>query len=271
MQETELSAEELELQAAQQRLNQAAANVAKLRQAALDKAAAELAAYKAAEEKKLADQRAEALAIEQAHLERKRKQEEDAKVEAAGKKAEEDRLAAEVAKREEEQRVANAKAAEVKRIQDAARALEIEQQQLEQSLRQSTVLPVEEKPQTLSTHVTPLANIFGRPVSNEVSIREISAEEHAKMQRQAETQTAKVLPARRTQRFTDQSISREVEDLLRKELKINPNPQRCDALSAEWHYDPLMQAVRCVIAACKERPLGHDHIFSLIESTLEAL
>jgi hypothetical protein len=267
----ELSAEQLALQEAQARLNQAAENVAKLRKAALDKAAAELAAHRSAEEKKLADQRAELLALEQAHIERKRKQEEAAKAEIAAKKTEEDRLAQEVAKREEEQRVAAVKAAEIKKIQDAARALEIEQQQLEAALRQSAIIPVEDKPQTLSTHVSPLAHIFGTSTLQVAQTRELSAAENAALQAQLDAEKAVQQTTRKSKPEVDWTASQDLEALLRRELKVNPTVQQCDKLASIYNYKPLMDAARHVVEQMKQRPCGMDAVFSLIESTLEAM
>jgi hypothetical protein len=80
-----------------------------------------------------------------------------------------------------------------------------------------------------------------------------------------------VWTARRSKRFVDVGTSREIEALIRTEMKMNPNTERCDLLSANWEYAPLMKTVREVIEICKVRPCGHDQFFGLIEAALESL
>jgi hypothetical protein len=268
-----VSAEDIALKAAHEQLRVASQNVAKLRQAALDKAAADLAAHRAAEEKRLADQRAEAEAANQRAIDRKRKEEERAQAEIAARKAEDDRLAAEVSKREEEQHIAAAKAAEIKKVQDAARALEIEQQQLEQSLRQSTVVPVEEKPQTLEN--TPLGVIFGaKPTSTTEPIREISSEEGSRIQRaeeaRAEAQRIKG-PRERARHTVDMNEYSALQVAFPKHFHgERPGDAGLVELLTACTYTEVINAIPLVVAAHKERPMSMAGILQAIEVAVYA-
>jgi hypothetical protein len=76
-------------------------------------------------------------------------------------------------------------------------------------------------------------------------------------------------PKRKTQRFVDHSASAELESLLRRELKISPNPQRCDKLSAEWDYADVLRVASLVIEGSRNKPISHDAVFGMIEATLE--
>lgn len=256
------SAEQIELQAAQVRLNQAQQNVAKLRQAALDKAAADLAAYKAAKEKKLSDARAATAEIEKKWAEKRQAEEDARKAEEAANKAEEGRLTAELNRREEEKRIIAVKAAEIKKVQDAAHALEIEQQQLETALRQATVIYVEDKPVTLSDAAHPLSFIFRGQARTEEAAPVAVASAPAPVQI--------IEPARKVHHCVDMATSNDLIALVRNSLHINLNPQRADALSSQWTWDAIMKAATQVIEQVKTSPCGHDQILCLIESLLEA-
>jgi len=269
------SAEELELAAAQERLRQASANVAKLRQAHLDKAAADLAAHRAEEENRLAAMRAEQEAIQQKHRERKAKEAADRLAEAMARKAEEDRLAAEVSKREEEQRVFTEAAAKVKAIQDAAHALELEQQQLESALQQSLAVREEPVPITLNSPSHPLSAIFGTNAAPVVQNEGLDSHQQALLQAQADkaaVQSKAWHPKKSSgSRYVDSSSSFTTEQAIFKATTIRANTQTLDRLSSVFEAEDLLRAfTEVALPAHQQRPCSHDSLLGMMEAALES-
>lgn len=74
---------------------------------------------------------------------------------------------------------------------------------------------------------------------------------------------------RKAKHYVDTNVSRQLETLIRTELKMSPNTQRLDEMSAQWEEAPLVSAVRDVIAQAKVRPMSHDGFLGAIEQLLE--
>jgi hypothetical protein len=149
----------------------------------------------------------------------------------------------------------------------------------------------EDKPATLETMPSPLAHIFGSQGSEQASYQGLSSEETARIQMKrdainnvlefgtstATVQTAQPTPVptpaptnRKTTRYVDIGTSRELEDLLRKELQLNISGMRLDELSATFNYAPLMNAARVAIAEFKAKPMSADGLVFRIEQLADS-
>lgn len=197
---------------------------------------------------------------------------EKAEEERIAKQAHEDRQALEEMiqkeKAQREERLAKQEA--VARARAKAEQLRRDLEKLEAEIaRGVTVEAVQEKPTTLSDN--PISRILGRsPAVTEVRQGLDSVEQNKlEMKKVQEAKQSSWVPVRKRQRFADSGSSFEIETYLRKELRINANPQRCDQLSADWNASDIMKAVQMVVEIAKVTPMGHDNLFYAIDATLE--
>jgi hypothetical protein len=158
-------------------------------------------------------------------------------------------------------------------FEERIRNLEADNQQRLAELQRATQpLAEADKPVTLSDARNPLSQIrFG--VVPDMPIKEVSASQQAVTQGEADrvADVERMRSARKSPPFADLGTSRELSDLLLKELKINPNPMKLDELSAKFTYEALMQSARNVISQAKAKPMSSDGILYMIESACEAL
>jgi hypothetical protein len=152
--EAQKTQEQAELEAAQKRLAEAKQAVALREKMLLDKAAADLAAHRAEAERKLAEEKRERERIEAMHAKRKAERQAAEEAERQAKLAEERRLEAEFAAREQDARDKAKKETEVKKVQDAAFALEQEAKRLEAELRRNRPLITEDP-----TYTAPISEV----------------------------------------------------------------------------------------------------------------
>jgi hypothetical protein len=176
--------EDLELIEAQRLLTAARARKAQAEENARLAAQAALTKRLADEQERLARLQKEAEEIEARTIAKRAAEAERIRQEDAVRAAETRRLEQELAKHNEVIRIENERKERVRQITEAARTAEIEAASLEAALKQPVVIQEELKPPTLQD--TPLGIIFGRPATTEAPIKEISAEENARMVREAE-------------------------------------------------------------------------------------
>jgi hypothetical protein len=189
---------------------------------------------------------------------------------------------------------AEAVAEQLREEYQKASALEMELQRQILGLDDKPVVMVEAEPTTLAVLPGPLARLFTADVVREQSAgyQGLSSEQHNNNQRKIDAienikefgPSKVVAPAdmpapapepvakktrRKPKHFVDISMSREIEALIRKELKMNPNTEKCDLLSANWEDIAVISAVREVIEVAKTHSMSHDSFFALVEQLLE--
>ena len=257
---------DLELQTAQEALTAAVKRKSQAEEAARLAAQVALTKHLAAEELRLATLRKEAEEAQIRAKARRAEKENAERAEDAARQAETRRLEAEFEARQEAARQEAARQERIRQVTEKAHQMEIDAAHLEASLRLATTPREEPKPTTLSS--TPLAMIFGgdTPVVQQQGLDSV---EQAKLQFQKDKSAPAPTVARKSKPSIDTSVSRELQALFLKELKINANPGRLDQLSALWEYEPLMAATREVIEQAKQKPLSHDGILAMIDSLLD--
>ena len=259
---------DIELELAQRALAAAQQRKADAENAARLAAQAALAKNLADEQERLARLKQEAQESDKRHREKRVKEEEARRISEAAKAAETRRLEAELEKRNEALRKEAERQAQIRKVQEAAHQAELDAAALEASLRQANTPRVEPKPVTLNSPSHPLSRLFGTSAEVAAEPQALSSAEDA--QQLKEKEKAIVEPAFKTTHYVDNSASRALEALLRPVLGM-VNTQRCDELSSKYSQSYLLNNAKQIIEMAKLRPMGHDALFSFLESTLESV
>jgi hypothetical protein len=159
---------------------------------------------------------------------------------------------------------------------EKAAQMEREVARLQREIETGFVAPEEEKQVTIESPEHPLARTLHKtqeqPLETAQGIDSVELAKNQSAERAEEIKNkarSAWRPVPKSQHFVDSGASAELEQLLRRELRINANPQRLDLLSAYWDYADLMKAAEIVVEVAKARPMGHDQLLSYIQATLE--
>lgn len=257
--------EEREVREATEALAASKRKLALAEEARLSKAAADLAAHKIEQERQLHEAQLAREATEKKWAEEKQRKADALKAEQAAQEAQKAALESALAKEEEAKRQREAHTARLAKIEAERFQAEQDAARIQRELTQAAIPKEELTPPTLATN--PLGTILGHSTPAPVQATEISSEEHARIQAEKDRTDNAVVPvARKTHYAVDQAASRDLEDLIRRELKINANTVTLDKLSATFNYAPLMEAARKAIAQFRVRPMSHDNFLAVVES-----
>jgi hypothetical protein len=262
--EAKKTVEEIELEAAAERLAEARrklneANALKLQAAQIELRQNEARQAAEAEAKRLFIEAAEKKAVERQQkqiAEERERAAEEAKVQA--------RLEREVAAREYEQQQARLHAEQLERLNQEAFNAEREAQRIE-----ADAIAAVERTKKL-TEETGVEVDLSDPYLHH-PMRKFIAPVNVFVvdTKPVEKETVPPISVRKAKPTQDWASSQELEALLRKELKVNPTVTICDKLAATYNLEPLMKAAHQIIVYAKEHPCSMDMVFNLIESALE--
>lgn len=255
---------EMELQRAQERLDQARQRVAEANAARIASAQAELKAFEARQETERAAAKAAAEAAEAKWVEINRKKREDeARAEAAERKRKA-QLEAEIAKREEEARIAAEHTEKLRRLAELAFQEEQAALQIQNEAIASAQRAKEFQEQT-GVVLSPDDEYRNHPLRKFIAVTDICAPN--KPATPAPVQAEKPAVSRRKSKVeVDYSASGDLESLLRKELHLNVSTTKLDALASTFTYDSLMEAAHEAVARAKVHPTSCDALLVLIEA-----
>lgn len=259
---------DIELQQAMFTLEKAKQRKADAESAARLAAATALARNLAAEEERLARLRQEAEAANRRAEEHRAQKEAAARAEQSARDYETRRLSQELESREEAARQEAARAERVRKVQEQAHQAELDAQNIEASLLQAQTPREEAKQVTLCDAAHPLSMIFAPSATPTAPIREISSEEHYRLQREAETKTVSV-SVHKVKVTRDDATSGELAQCLHSILG-QVNAQRCDYLASRYEPAALLNAAKVVVEQYKIKAVSHDGTFASIEAVLEA-
>lgn len=262
---------DLELQAAQEALRRAQQRKADAEEAARLAAQAALTKNLADEQERLARLRREAEETARRWAEKRAAEETARRVEEAAKAAETLRLEAEFEARQEAARIEARRQEKVRKVQEAARQMEIDAAHLEASLRQANTPHEEQKPVTLSSPSHPLSRLFGNGAEVAVAEpREIDSQEQARQNAvpTAKSETWRVIKHGPGNNFVNSGTSYLLEKEIKQQIGIQANTQRLDHLSSLYDEADLMKALGLAVAAFRERPMSHDGFLGFVESLL---
>lgn len=260
--------EEREVREATEALAASKRKLALAEEARLSKAAADLAAHKIEQERQLHEAQLAREATEKKWAEEKQRKADALKAEQAAQEAHKAALESALAKEEEAKRQREAHTAHLAKIEAERFQAEQDAARIQRELTQAATPKEEPKPATLATN--PLGTILGGPSAPQFAQNDgISSEQQAKIQSEKDRQF-NVQSGRKSRPEVDHATSGDLEQMLRRELGLNPSTISLDKLSATFHYAALMTAARVAIAQFKARPMSCDALLNLIENLAEA-
>lgn len=246
---------------------QALLNVARAKRAAAaelkeQQARAELAAYQAKEAAQIVAAAKAQEEFQQKILKRKKKEAEAEAEKIRIENEHQKELEQATAKAEAERQVIVAHNDNLKRLTELAHQEEQEAQQLINDALAAAARANELREQTGVT-INPTDEYYTHPLRRFLSVNDICAPD--KPTAQSAVNSAPPLSSRKTHPIEDRSLSVEVEDMIRRELKINANRTTLDRLASIFNGAVLVEATRAAIEVCKATPISHDTLLQIIE------
>jgi len=263
---------DVELQVAQEALRKAQQRKADAGEAARIAAQAALAKNLADEQERLICAQEENKHIQEKWAKKRAAEEAERHKAEVAKLAVTRRLEQEVEIRAQAQREEAARLERIRKVTEAAHQAELEAQQIENDLQRTKVIPEESKPASLGDLPSALSNIFGvKSTETSEFITAISSEEQAKLQTDKDRATILAEVVRKPKPVADSYTSGCLEQLLIRELKIQINSARCDEIASRFNCEAVVGAAKQVVEAYKQRAMGHDSIFFMLDSILEGM